>query len=237
MRRVLQFLALGAVLTFSANADPIVMTAESLQNDEEVLTYFDGGFGSGDQSIMGSIPSGPGPSDGVTFTVNFTAFLSLDDGGVGNFGGNPLGDMAFTVLSNGQPAVMDVPGGFTSGFAMYYAETTTPEFVTIYSGLDGTGTLLATLDLPVTGDGNGLGNPACTASTDNFCPFFPIGVDFTGTADSVVFTATEAEVAFDGLTLGADLPPQVSEPDALRLFGLGLVSLLVATRRQRRVRP
>jgi hypothetical protein len=227
MRRVFQLVALGAVLTFTAAADNIVMTAESFQNQEEVLNYFSG--------RTGSLGSGPGPADGVTFTSNFTAFLSADDGGIGTFAGNPNGDMAFTFVANSQAAVMDVPLGFTTGLAFEYAELSTPESIYIYSGIAGTGTLLATLALPVTGNGFTSGNPACqNSSDDQFCPFTAIGVDFAGTAESVVFTETEGQVALDALTLGSDVPG-VSEPGALKMLGLGLACLLVASRRLRKL--
>jgi len=227
MRRVFQLVALGAVLTFTAAADNIVMTAESFQDQEEVLNYFSGG--------TGSLGSGPGPADGVTFTSNFTAFLSADDGGIGTFAGNPNGDMAFTFVANSQAAVMDVPLGFTTGLAFEYAELSTPESIYIYSGIAGTGTLLATLALPVTGNGFTSGNPACqNSSDDQFCPFTAIGVDFAGTAESVVFTETEGQVALDALTLGSDIPA-TSEPGALKMLGLGLVCLLAVSRKRRKL--
>src|ERR1035438_1108249 len=43
MRRVFQLVALGAVLTFTAAADNIVLTFEGLPNADPVLNYFNGG--------------------------------------------------------------------------------------------------------------------------------------------------------------------------------------------------
>jgi len=244
MRRVLQFLALGAVLSFTAAADTVVIDVEGLPNADPVLQYFNGG-----QDGAGST----GPNDGVVFDPLYgplnpsyiplaTSYISDDDGGGGAFAGNPNGDTALTFLSEpGETgpgtATMDVAGGFNTSLSFWYsANFVEPETIYIWSGLDETGTILAAVALPATiYDPT---NPACSNSSDIFCPFYQFTIDFSGTAQSVDFEYTEAHAAFDGITFDAGpAAPEVSEPDALRLFGLGLVSLLVATRRQRRVRP
>jgi hypothetical protein len=226
MRRVFQLVALGAVLTFTAAADNIVLTFEGLPNADPVLNYFNGG--------QDGAATGPGPSDGVIFSASATAFISADDGGSGVFGGDPYGNTALTFLPGLGNSTMDVPGGFSTAFSFYYSAMSQPEMITIWSAVDDSGTILATLTLPVTGNGNALGNPTCPTSNDQFCPFFAIGVDFSGTAASVDFTQTEGQVAFDGFTLGSDVPLGTAEPGAFSMLGLGLASLLVASRRQRK---
>lgn len=224
MHRVFQLAAIGAVLAVTANADIIVLNFEGLQNSEGVLNYYDGG--------TGSDLSGPGPSYGITFTSNGTAYISNQNGGSGGFAGNPSGDTAFAFVNNSQPAIMDVAGGFTTGFSFYYSAINATGEIDIYSGLDGTGTILDSFTPPTTASGQG-SNPVCVS--DSFCPFFAYGVDFSGTAMSVVLTGTENNVAFDDITLGSDLP-DVPEPTALSLAGLGLASLLVISRRRRNLR-
>ncbi len=221
MRRIFQLAVLGAVFIACANADLIVLTFEGLQNDESVLNYYDGGYGS---------VSGPGPSYGITFTSNGTAFISTNE----DFAGNPSGDTAFTFVNDSNPAIMNVPAGFDTGFSFYYSAASDTGEIDVYSGLDGTGTELASITPPVTGNGYDSGNPACPDSKDTFCPFFPLGVSFSGTAESVVFTNTEGLVAFDDITLGSD-DPDIPEPAAFSLAGLGLASLLLISRRRRRL--
>jgi hypothetical protein len=230
MRRVLQLVALGALLTFTAMADDIVLDFEGIPNGDVVGNYFNG-------EVDGN-GFGPGPSDGVTFSSG-SAYVSDDVVGNengGTFGGDPIGDESFTA-TNGSPIIMNVAAGFTTGFSFYYSSPfdAISDAITIYSGLDGGGSLLATISLGDTGNGNALGNPACPNSWDTFCPFFAIGVDIpTGTAESVEFTGTFGLVAFDDFTLGSDIPA-TSEPGALKMLGLGLACLLAVSRRRRKL--
>jgi len=114
-------------------------------------------------------------------------------GAGGDFANAPSGDTIAFFL-NGVGDVMNVAGGFNTGFSFFYSATTNPGTVTVWSGLDGTGTLLATLTLPP----NGLCTPA-----PNFCHWTAEGVTFAGTAESVNFSGTANEIGFDNVTLGS----------------------------------
>ncbi|MGD0047994.1 MAG: PEP-CTERM sorting domain-containing protein [Bryobacteraceae bacterium] len=224
MCRIFQLAALGTLLAATASADVIVLSFDGLQDDEAVLDYYNGGYG--------SKGSGPGPGDGITFTSNGTAYISINNGGTGQFAGTPVGDTAFTFLT-GDTATMNVPAGFTTGFSFYYSEVFNSETIYIWSGLNATGTLLATVPLPITPSEQG-SNPACSNADDTFCPFFALGVTFVGTAESVDFSGAEGQVAFDDITLGSDTPG-VPEPAAFISLGFGLASLLVFSGRQRKL--
>ncbi len=225
MRTSLKIAVLGAVLSMSAMAAPIVLTFEGLQNQEEVLNYYNGG--------MGSLGTGPGPSDGITFNSDALAIINDDNGGNGNFAGNPSGDTALFFLS-GSAATMDVPAGFTTGFSFFYSAVNVGGTINVWSGLDDTGTLLTTITLPVTPSQVG-SNPACTNPSEFFCPFVPLGVNFSGTAMSVDFGGTENQIAFDDITLGSATPGTTPEPASLGMIGLGMAALLVISRRRRTV--
>jgi hypothetical protein len=125
---------------------------------------------------------------------------------------------------------MDVPAGFTKGFSFYYSAIVYPGSVSVYSGLDGTGSLLATLDLPVTPFG---GAPQCRYGA--YCPWFPVGVSFSGTAESAIFSGSANYIGFDNITLGASTPGGATpKPATLTLFGSGLLSLVGLVRRRRK---
>jgi hypothetical protein len=114
---------------------------------------------------------------------------------------------------------MDVAAGFSTGFSFYYAAANTPGSVSVYSGLDGTGTLLDTINLPVNGSG-------CDSTGQAYDCWTNTGVAFAGTAESVVFGGAANYIGFADVTLGASsVPSAVPEPGSIVLLGSGLVGL------------
>ena len=179
---------LGTVSTVSLTAQqPFVLDFEGLQNKEAIEDFYNGGYGS-----MGS---GPGRDRGVTFPSLALAVIDADAGGTGNFGGEPSPDTAM-VFSAGTSATVNIAAGFDTGFSLYYTSPAYAGSVSVYDGFDGTGNLLATLNLPVTlsdgGDPNGF-----------FSPFYPIGVSFSGIGHSVVFAGSLPLIGFDNITFGS----------------------------------
>ena len=217
MKRAISLLAvLFGLAIASAKAGTVVLTFEGLQNNETILNYYNGG--------MGGDGSGPGPNYGITFGSDSLAIISGANGGNGNFSGAPTMPTIAYFLS-GPGDVMDVPAGFTTGFSFYYSAINAPGVVNVYSGLGGTGTLLASLDLPTTPSEPG--TSGCPYG--QFCPWVPIGVTFAGTAESVNFTGTANQIGFDNITLGSSTPGTATpEPATLTLLGtmLGLAGMM-----------
>ena len=161
------------------------MNFDTLQNDELVNSYYDGG--------TGSLGSGPGPNYGVTFS---NALVLNDAANNENLLVSEPNTIAFL---SGTGSIMDVPAGFTTGFSFDYSAVNNPGVVNVYSGLDGSGTLLASVNLALTPDGSG--TPGCDGH--DFCPVFPAGVSFAGTAMSVNFSGTANQIVYDHITLGS----------------------------------
>jgi len=218
------------VASVPAMAGPIILTFEGINATypsaappAAILNFYNGGTSSQGTS---------GPDYGISFSSNALAVClntpgeTCTDASRGGLGdpNSQEGAMGFLV---GSTAYLDDPAGFTTGLAFNYSALHYVGSVNVFSGLDGAGTLLATLPLPVTPS-------SCDSSySADFCPFFPAGVAFSGTAESVGFNSNGDNIAFDDVTLGSDIPGGATpEPASLALLGTGLLTMLGLRRRR-----
>ena len=217
---VLSLALLVTGISSPAFAVPLVLTFEGLQDNESVDQFYNGG--------TGSFGSGPGTNFGIGFS-NAVSFIDADAGGTGNFGGEPSPSTAITFLG-ASATTMNVAAGFDTGFSFFYTAIVAPGVIRVWSDLDGTGSLLAELDLPVT-PFEGAPDP-----TGVFSPFLPFGVAFDGIAHSVDFSGTANQIGFDNITLGAERPngpdQAVPEPGSLLLLSAGLAAAGFLARRR-----
>jgi hypothetical protein len=214
LKTLLAGVGLAALLggASAASAAPIVLTFEGLADNEPIASYYAGGFG-GDGS-------GPGPNYGITFGSDSLALIEGSAGGSGNFT-NPPSGVTIAYFLSGPGDVMDVPAGFNTGFSFYYADQVGfTGSVSVYSGLDGTGALLASLSLPST--------------PDPYNVWVPIGVSFSGAAQSVIFSGSANYIGFDNITLGASMPGGVPEPGAWAMMLVGVAGVGASLRFARR---
>ncbi len=117
---------------FAESLNTFSLDFSGLQDQEEVLNYYNGGFG--------SKGSGPGPQLGITFTPEFLAIAAT----------NPYGKAANIGFLYGNSAIMNVLNGFTGALDFYYQAFDNSGSVTIWSGLNGTGVELGTASVPNT---------------------------------------------------------------------------------------
>jgi hypothetical protein len=217
----IKFLAMAiscaALMSSSANAAVIMDFAGLIPTgNEHPLDYYAGGFG--------SFGSGPGPGYGVTFSSGLYICAPPPVGTCTGTLGIPSGS---ALIPGNGPSIMNVSGGFTTGLSFYYSSQHGAA-VDIYSGLDGTGTLLASLFLP----GNESFEPPCPIGP-SYCPFTPAGIGFAGTAYSVNLVPVTGDVAFADINLGSIEPATgVPEPLTITLFSMGLIGAAAARRRK-----
>lgn len=162
---------LPILLMSAAGLHADLLDFNALQVGEEVQGFYDGGFGS-----MGT---GPGPNFGIAFTGDFVTVAE------GVFG-PPLRGEQLTSASG----TMDIAAGFSGDFSFYYQNSGAEGALNLYSGVNGSGSLVATELLP---------------STPGF-----IAVDLVeGTPfKSAVFTGDVNTLVFDNITFGFLVTPE-----------------------------
>ena len=211
--------AIWASSASSVPAGTAFLTFEGLQNFEEVLNYYNGG--------SGGLGTGPGPGFGITFSSDALAYIpGLQTGAITPFPDDPSPPtvlLLFTPPSRfvggyPTPLSIDVAAGFTQSFTFYDDVIGRPASVAIYSGLDGTGMILAQESLPIT---FGVFTPAMTLT-------------FSGTARSVVFEGGNDQLLLDNLFFASTVP----EPSSWisLVLGLGCSYLWFAPRWRKRLR-
>jgi hypothetical protein len=193
-----------------------ILTFEGLKNFEQVDNYYNGG--------TGSLGSGPGPNLGITFSSFALAYIpGQQTGKVTPFPGDPspptvlLDFNAANPVGAGVPTsfTMDASAGFSQGLNFYDIDIGRTGSVSIWSGADGGGTMLAQQSLPIT--------PAAFSG--------PTTVLFPGTAHSVVFTGGNDQLAIDDISFVTSVP----EPSTLTsmLISLGSLFAIYLLRRRK----
>jgi hypothetical protein len=188
--------------------------------DAEILNYYNGGT---DQY------GGTGPNYGISFGTEALALGQYAQyPGFSNTGNEPGGGNALFFL-NGTGDVMNIAKGFTTGFSFYYdCPSDLSGSIQVWSGLNNTGTLLASLTLPGT---------SINSTEPLYGNWTPIGVTFSGVAESVDFAGTANRIAFADVTLGSGAPqignggtggnsvPDNTDLSTYLFAGLGLVAM------------
>jgi hypothetical protein len=182
-----------------ASAGTVIINFEGLANGDGVSGYYNGGT-----SDFGA--SGP------NLGVSFSAVRAKPAPGAAS-----PPNVGFTTTPN---AVINTSFGFTSfSFASSFQQ---PGSVRVYSGTNGTGSLLGLL--------NGvLGGPVSFSTFD---------VPFAGTAHSVQLVTTPLAANFDDFRFGAvDVVAGVPEPAtwAMMLGGFGLVGSAMRRKQSHRI--
>lgn len=165
-----------------------------------------------------------------------TSFSPIADALGVSFGGDALGlvnDEYSTFFTHapssigvmtpvGAEAYLNVAAGFSTGLSLHYSSSSDVlNAVQIWSGLNGTGSLLASINLSNNAQAGG-------CSDSPYCHFEQAFAAFSGTAYSVTFGNATYAAAFDNVHVGA-----VPEPESLALMLAGGGVALLAVRRRR----
>jgi hypothetical protein len=238
MKKIVAATCLSVAAFAPAQADVITLNFEGILTPAQIEAgqvevgigdFYNGGTSAGGTS---------GANHGIEFSPNamglclsilYSATCTNSSHGGQGVPGSERGGLHF---GEGYEMFMNNAAGFDTGFAFNYASVYYTGSVGVWSGLNGTGTLLATLNLDVTPS-------TCVPSPRAYCPFFPVGLSFSGIAHSVVFGGWANGIVFDDVTFGsASIQPAtpVPEPETytMLLGGLGLLGVMARRRQKRR---
>ena len=214
LKKITGACAIAATLVAgNAVAAPITLGFEGAGDFNYIDTYYAGGASSGLS----------GTDHGIVFGSSFISLVDMDAGGSGTFANNPSGTTIATWVDNND-LVITVLAGFENRFSLFYGAAARG-YVNVYEGLNGSGELLATLDLAE--------NLAGCDDADNYvCRFTEASVAFSGVARSVLFVGVAGQIGLDDIVFGAAAPSgDVPEPATLGLTALGLAGLIASRRK------
>jgi len=202
---------LGLMAVPSSKADEAVLTFQGLGDKQAIGNYYDGGAGT---------------NYGISFSSNIFALTSVLQGGAGNFANDPSFTPAMFIsgtMGTNATGIMNVTAGFGTGISFFYTSAFSGT-VTIWSGANGTGTALLTINL--TGNDP---SSICSSTPTSFCNWTPISRPFTGTAQSITFSGQANTMGFTDFVVGGT-GLAVPEPAPFILLGSGILGTIIRKR-------
>lgn len=152
---------------------------------------------------------------GVSFSSNILVLHAVGQNGSGAFAPDPTQTpIIFINGVTGSPAtgIINVAAGFTTGIQFYFSAGFN-ESVTVWSGSNGTGTILATLALSPN-------NLPCTGFP-SYCNWTSASLAFSGKAKSVTFAGPANGLGIADITLNSTTSA-IPEPSSIYLLATGL---------------
>jgi hypothetical protein len=214
----MKWLPVAALAVFAAApafAGPVTLDFEGVTPFASIADYYNGGTDSA--GVAG--PAIAAGQYGVSFGGDA---LALQNDALGPYFSNAPSPLGVMFPAGAQATLNSVGGsGFAGTLSFYYSSAAAiANAVQLWTGLDGTGALLASFDLA--------GNAQQGGCSDSpYCNFSLLTGSFAGIAHSVTFGGATGFAAFDNVSVNV-----VPEPATALLLALGLGGLAASRRRR-----
>lgn len=199
--------ALCAAVPAFAAAPTTLIDFEGVTSFASVGDYYNGGTDSA--GVAGS-------SVGVSFTG---AALALANDALGPYFSNAP-TPGSVMFASDPSALLNFAKGFTAA-SFWYSSAGPTDLVTVYSGLDGTGSVLGSMNLAINAQSDG-----CVDSP--LCHWELATLSFGGAGRSIGFGGNPGATAFDNIAITA-----VPEAQTWAMLMAGLVGVAAIARRRR----
>lgn len=202
--KVVSVIAAGLLWTAAASAATVTLdfNAASGAYGASVNNLYNGGTDSAGAS---------GPNYGISFTGSVLELNNNDGLGITYFTGSPTQTVFYVNPPPDVTGVMNVAGGFSGALGLTYSSNSAPTTVSIYAGLNDTGTLLSSFSLANNNNG-----------------WTAVSQSFTGVAESVAFGSNGGQTLYTDISVS---PVPLPASGLLMSFGVAGLALVGARRR------
>lgn len=228
------FVLMGMVFAANTQASPVFkivnLDFEGAGNRAYLGSFYNGGSDSQGNS---------GDNFGVSFSNNAQTLIDWDAGGSGNFANEP--SPSTVLFAEAGSLILNYAPGFSDFLQFYFSSAIDRPnaVVNVFDGLNASGNVLASFELPAQA------YYECSGDSDGtFCNWGLATAALSGTGRSIEFGAGSSPIDYQGRSgwIGYDNISfvsvedrfnQVPLPGTLALLGVGLVGLATGSRRLR----
>lgn len=203
--KLMSVIAAGLLSAAPSFASTVTLDFEGISSYGSINNFYNGGT---------DIPANntTTPASGINYGISFggDALAFSNDEFTTNYSHAPTNGTIMTAV--GSDAALNFANGFTGPVSFFYSSTAESQ-VQVFSGLNGSGTVLGTFSL--------LSNAQSGCDDTQFCHWDLASLNIDGVAQSIQFGTTTYTAGFDNVTVNAVPLPAAGWAMFSALGGLG----------------
>ena len=206
--KLMSVLAAGLLSAAPSFANTVTLDFEGVSNSGSINNFYNGGT---DIPANNTTTATSGVNYGISFGGDALAFSN--DAYTTNYSNAPTNGTIMSAV--GSDAALNIASGFTGPVSFYYSSIAESQ-VQVFSGLNGTGSVLGTFSL--------LNNAQSDCVDTTFCHWDIASLNIDGVAKSIQFGTTTYTAGFDNVTVNAVPLPAAGWAMFSAISGLGVLA-------------